>query len=478
MAHVFRFPDVGEGLAEAEVVEWYVDVGAYVTADAVLVAVETDKAQVEIPSPIAGFLLHQGAVASEIIEVGAVLAVLGSQSEVWPELHSPMPTPLGEGLGEASEAPPLVGTLDESAEVLESASEATAGVASSVVVTPVAVSPARALPLVRKFARDNEVDLGAVMGTGPQGRVTRSDVEAHLAGLIEKVSTEAEDDAPDNGHAVESAPAEPLGNTDVEPRSGLEAQELAADPEPTASDISKSEPTDEDQPTAVQAEHRTVRMSATRRAISANMAKSWSEIPHVTTFGKFDASQLLRSRKALSKRHGMSIPLDAFIVAATLPVLIELPAFNATLSGENLTLHNRVHAGLAINTDRGLMVAVIRDAGQLGLRAIATSILELSEKAKSSSLTTSDLRGATFTVSNIGAAGGGFGTPLIPYGTTAILSVGRAEEEAVVRDGEIAIATMAPLSLSYDHRVIDGVTGRRFLELLIENLEEPTLFLA
>ncbi len=221
-----------------------------------------------------------------------------------------------------------------------------------------------------------------------------------------------------------------------------------------------------------------MRMSATRRAISANMSRSWAEIPHVTTFDEFDAGQLLRSRRALSRRYDTNIPLDAFIVAAVLPVLAELPGFNAALDGENLTLHSEVHAGVAINTERGLMVGVVRDAQTLGLLGISDRVKELADKGIANSLAPSDFAGATFTVSNIGAAGGGFGTPLIPYGTTAILSIGKARDKAIVDQGEIVVAPMAPLSLSYDHRVIDGVTGRRFIELLKENLEEPTLFLA
>jgi len=465
MAYVFRFPDVGEGLTEAEVVEWFVDRGSYVAADAALVAVETDKAQVEIPAPVAGFLLHRGAEEAEIVEVGAVLAVIGKEDEEWPAPSQPVSSAQDEVIAVApSEDPPLVGTLDESAHLIEHEPlEAT--VAS---LPKLILEPPRALPLVRKFASDSGVDLHDVKGSGPSGRVTREDVEARLQ-LERGREREPEDQVQDQ--------VEPEPEVEVQGRSDPEAQgqgqtQLQPQQQP------KGQGQDSDLPERdAGGEKKAMRMSATRRAISANMTRSWSEIPHVTTFDEFDAEQLLRSRKALSRRHDTNIPLDAFIVAAVLPVLAELPGFNASLNGENLTLHSSVHAGVAINTERGLMVGVVHDAQVLGLRGISDRVKELAEKANANSLAASDFVGATFTVSNIRAAGGGFGTPLIPYGTTAILSVGAARDKPIVDQGEIVVAPMAPLSLSYDHRVIDGVTGRRFIELLKENLEEPTLFL-
>jgi len=446
VAYVFRFPDVGEGLTEAEVVEWFLDVGSFIAADAVLVAVETDKAQVEIPAPVAGFLLYRGAEEGEIIAVGAVFAVIGKEGEEWPELSHPLPPGPGEVLGaNAADDPPLVGTLDESARLIGEEPTETAVEAGP----ELTLERPRALPLIRKFASDNGIDLREVEGSGPSGRVTREDVEARI-----QLELEPQAQAQDQPESK----AEPTPEPEPEIRLKV-GRETDADADVGGGD-------------------KTMRMSATRRAISANMTRSWTEIPHVTTFDEFDAGQLLRSRKALSRRHDTNIPLDAFIIAATLPVLAELPGFNASLHGENLTLHSSVHAGVAINTERGLIVGVIHDAQLLGLRGISDRVKELAEKGNANSLATVDFAGATFTVSNIGAVGGGFGTPLIPYGTTAILSVGAAKDKPIVDQGEVVVASMAPLSLSYDHRVIDGVAGRRFLELLKENLEEPTLFLA
>lgn len=219
-------------------------------------------------------------------------------------------------------------------------------------------------------------------------------------------------------------------------------------------------------------------MSRLRRTISANMSRSWAEIPHVTTFDDVDATRLLEVRSALGSRHEMKIPVEALVAKAVIPALRAFPELNATLDGDDLIIHGSHDIGIAVDTSEGLLVAVIRAAAAKGVLEIAAEVRRLGEGARARSLTPDELSGQTFTVSNIGAVGGGHGTPIIPYGTTAILSVGRAEEKAIVVGGEVVAAPVMPLSLSYDHRVIDGARGRRFMALVIENLEEPALFLA
>jgi pyruvate dehydrogenase E2 component (dihydrolipoamide acetyltransferase) len=219
-------------------------------------------------------------------------------------------------------------------------------------------------------------------------------------------------------------------------------------------------------------------MSRLRRTIAANMSKSWAEIPHVTTFEDVDATRLLETRGALAQRYDRKIPLEALVIRAVLPALDAFPEFNATLDGEELVMHASRDIGVAVDTPDGLLVAVIRDADSKGVLQLADEIVSLGEGARGRSLSVDQLTGQTFTVSNIGAVGGGHGTPIVPYGTTAILSVGRAVDKPVAYDGDLGIAPIMPLSLSYDHRVVDGAQGRRFIALLIENLEEPALFLA
>jgi pyruvate dehydrogenase E2 component (dihydrolipoamide acetyltransferase) len=219
-------------------------------------------------------------------------------------------------------------------------------------------------------------------------------------------------------------------------------------------------------------------MSRLRRTIAANMAKSWSEIPHVTTFDDVDATRLLEVRQALGDRHETKIPVEALVVKAVLPALDAFPEFNSSIDGDDLILYAGKHVGIAVDTPDGLLVAVIRDAGTKSVMELAGEVRRLGEGARDRSLAPDELMGQTFTVSNIGAVGGGHGTPIVPYGTVAILSVGTARLRPVVYEGDLAIAPVMPLSLSYDHRVIDGAVGRRFMALVLENLEQPALFLA
>jgi pyruvate dehydrogenase E2 component (dihydrolipoyllysine-residue acetyltransferase) len=208
-----------------------------------------------------------------------------------------------------------------------------------------------------------------------------------------------------------------------------------------------------------------VRLSKLRRTIAQNMARSWREIPHVTAFGEADATALL----AIRKRSGLS--LEALFVRAVPPALVAHPEFNASLDGDDLVLRRRYDIGVAVDTPEGLMVVVVREADRLELPALAAEIERLSAAARDRTARPEDLRGQTFTISNIGAVGGGYGTPIIPLGTTAILSFGRANDRPIAREDRIEVAPMLPLSLSYDHRVIDGALGRRFLADVIERLE-------
>ena len=437
MTNEFRLPDIGEGLTEAEIVRWLVPVGERVEADQPIVEVETDKAVVEIPSPYAGIVLEHGGAEGEIVDVGSVLVVIGDEDAAAKPAAPPVsseavteelevvvieePGPVAEP---KAVAPPIVGTLNEDAEVLD------APVGDD---GPEPDSAVRALPLVRKLARDKGVDLTTVHGSGPAGRITREDVLAAAETEIE-----------------------------LEPEGMIEPDPVEI---PTA-------------PVPVLLGDERHKMSRLRRTIAANMAKSWAEVPHVTTFDDVDATRLLDVRDALGVRHRVKIPLEALVVKAVIPALRTYPEFNATLDGEDLIVHAAHDVGIAVDTPDGLLVAVIREAGSKSVIDLAEDVRRLGESAKDRSLGPEELTGQTFTVSNIGAVGGGHGTPIVPPGTTAILSIGRIRERPVVHNGQVAIAPVMPLSLSYDHRAIDGGMGRRFVALVMENLEEPALFLA
>lgn len=448
MPREFRLPDIGEGLTEAEIVRWLVAEGEHVEADQAIVEVETDKAVVEIPSPYAGVVLSLGGAEGDVIEVGEVLVTIGEPGEA-PASKSdhelaveeaPGHEP-GDETGVSAEPEPIVGTLSEEAESLSTPKPESAS-------APAAV---KALPIVRKLARDSGVDLATVDGTGPGGRVTRADVEAAIATTGERAAAQPAHEPP-VAHAV--------GEVAVGAGHGISDEEMEAEE-------SHPRPEGDRKP-----------MSRLRRTIAANMSKSWAEIPHVTTFDDVDATRLLEVRRALGDRHGYKIPIEALVIKAVLPAIDEFPEFNSSIDGDDLVVHSRRDIGIAVDTPQGLMVAVIRDADNMSVLELAGEVRRLGEGARERSLAPDELAGQTFTISNIGAVGGGHGTPIVPYGTVAIMSVGRARLHPIVYENDLAIAPVMPLSISYDHRVIDGAVGRRFMALVMENLEEPALFLA
>ena len=378
MPQEFHLPDVGEGLAEATIVHWHIAVGDTVGLDEPLVEVETDKAVIDIPAPIAGVLLHQGAAAGETLEVDKLLAVIGEPGETWTG-GAPGAALAGPS---SSGAAPIVGRLEEAVDE----------------VTP---QPGRTemLPAVRRLAGELGVDPETVAGTGAGGRITEDDVRTAAAG---------------------SGPV------------------------------------------------RRVPMSPLRRAIAANLVRSWREIPHVTTYGEADAEAVLAERTAAG-----GVPLEAVLVRRLLPLLVAHPEFNASVAGDDIVHRLHYDVGFAVDTPDGLMVAVIHDAPSFDLEGVAAEVRRLAAAARDRTATGRELRGQTFTLSNIGAVGGRFGTPIVPYGTTAILSVGRADPRPVVRNGEIVVGRDLPLSLSYDHRAIDGAAGRAFMAAVIAAVEAP-----
>jgi pyruvate dehydrogenase E2 component (dihydrolipoamide acetyltransferase) len=278
-------------------------------------------------------------------------------------------------------------------------------------------------PLVRRLAQERGVELDRIAGTGPGGRITREDVLRCAA---------------DDG---------------------------GAEPAPASKPAAARGRGEERRP-----------VGRLRSTIAENLSRSWREIPHVTSFYDVDASRLMATRQALAARHDTRIPLDALVIAAVVPALRLYPEFNAKLDGDHLILHHHHDVGIAVDTPEGLVVAVVRDAGARPLLETAAEITRLGELAKQRKLAATDVGRQTFTISNIGAvAGGGHGTPIIPLGTAAILAVGRATDSPVVRDGTLAIAPVMPLSFSYDHRIADGGTARRFMTMVVENLADLSL---
>ena len=279
----------------------------------------------------------------------------------------------------------------------------------------------RAMPSVRRLANEHGIDLASVEGTGRNGRITRKDILA----VLEKARA-----------------AEPAQPATAAARATAEASEFE-------------------------------KFSMIRRTISERLSRSWQEIPHVFSRMEIDATRLLVVRKALVDELELKVPIEAILVRACLPALKEFPHFNATIVKDGIQLHKHYNIGIATDTETGLLVPVVKSADQLSLRATVNALLDLLPRALERKATPEELTGATFTVNNIGALGHLMGSSIIPEGTTAILSTGRAVEKPIVRDGEIIACPILEVTLSFDHRAIDGGLAQRFMARIRENLEEP-----
>ena len=403
MEREFALPDLGSGLREGEIVRWLVSVGDTVTTDDMLCEVETEKAVIEVPVPFDGRIERLAAEAGEVVAVGATLAVFQT------------------GDGSADEPAPAVDTLPVDAP--DASAQETSVAASSVVELTAEAARIQAMPAVRRIAREHQVDIRQLVGTGRNGRVTKGDVIRFLE------AGEGQATAPDGAQAA-----------------------------PVAGDQ--------------------VRLSRLRKTIAERMARSWREIPHVFTRMDARADGFLEVRATLSELYGYKVPVEALLIRAALPALRKFPEFNATLDGDVLTLHRHYDLSVAVNAEDGLLLPTIRGADGLDVRQLGERLLELLPRAAARKADPAELTGGTFTVNNIGALGAIRGTSIIPYGTTAILSCCRATRQPVVVEDRVEIHPMMELTLSFDHRVIDGGMAQRFLDEVKRNIEEAARLLA
>ncbi len=453
----FKLPDLGEGIAEVEVVEWLVREGDVVQEDQPLAEVETDKALVEISSPRAGRIHRLCARAGEVLPVGQVLleidegvgpAVAPAEARQGAGIRAGKAAPdeLSERGAAASEAPPAVQasigpagrpTPSTPPGPFAAVAEPTVGhhpprlpprPQGRAAPTPAERrKPADAVPAVRELARQLGVDLEQVSGTGPGGRVMRRDVEAFHA--------------------------------EVE-RGG---------PAPVAAPGASPEPAQPDEPDWTR---RTLR--GVRRLIAERMTRSKATIPHYTLVEEIDVTVMEERREALaeSAEPEKLSPLP-FIAHAALRVLTRYPQMNACLderTGE-LILKGKIHLGIAVATEDGLMVPVIRDAVGRGVAELAARIRDLSGRARARQLDPSELKGATFTITSLGKLGGLMATPIINYPASAILGVHAIRTLPRYVDGQLAPRRILNLSVSLDHRIVDGFEGARFVQELREILE-------
>ena len=443
MARDFRLPDLGEGLTEAEIVKVLVREGEVIAEDAPLLEVETDKATVEIPSPMSGRVEKIHVEPNQTVKVGQVLVTFADAGA-----QAGTGTPSGKQAADTLD--PTRTLAPEPRTTVQDGRARQAAPAA-----PARPGPVPATPATRRLARELGVDLQAVRATGPGGRVTDDDVLA-AAGRVVRAPTTAAPRAVRAEPAAPAAPGKPLATHVTEP------------PLPNFEQWG----TIERQP-----------LSHLRRTIAERMTLSATVIPHVTHFDRADITELdaiIQRNLETAKARGATLTLTAFLLKAAALALGEHPTFNASLDAAagQLIVKRYVHLGVAVATERGLIVPVLRDVDEKPVLDVARELGALAQRVRDGKATLDDLRGGTFTITNIGALGGTGAVPIINYPEVAILGVARARQEPVVREGRIEPRLLLPLSLTFDHRVADGADGARFASAIVRRLERPERLLA
>jgi pyruvate dehydrogenase E2 component (dihydrolipoamide acetyltransferase) len=423
-------PQMGESIVEGTLTKWLKKPGDKVERDEPLFEISTDKVDTEIPSPAAGTLGELLVNEGETVGVGTVVARIGDGAA------APAPTAAAP-VKEAPAPPPPPSTPPP------------APVQAAPVVEVVAEPSGPLSPLVRKMARENNVDLSKVTGTGAGGRITKDDVEKHIAAAAAPAPVAAAPVAPPPAAPKPPAPAPPT------PRSPIE---------PTAK--TRVEP-----------------MSTMRKSIAEHMVRSKHTSPHVTTIHKVDMTKVARIRarnkSSFQSQYGMSLTFLPFVTQATVEALRAFPIVNASIEGSNIIYHNEINIGIAVALDNGLIVPVIRNADEKNVVGLQRSIVDLASRARAKQLKPEEIQGGTFSISNFGGFGSIIATPVINQPQAAILGVGAIEKTpVVVEDDAIAIRSIMYLSLSFDHRLIDGALADQFTAKIkagLENFSEEIL---
>lgn len=430
MATDVIMPQMGESIAEGTVTKWLKQVGDTIKRDEPLFEISTDKVDAEIPAPAEGVLLEIIVPEGETVDINTVVARIGQESESTakpvarpPKAAStatpPTPEPVPAPTPKPSSAPARsanVVTLDDRLGTQRKT---------------------RSSPLVRKIAAERRIDISLVDGTGMGGRVTKRDILQYIE------------------HAAAS---------DIPPAPAVAAVPAPAAPGPP--------------PIAFPAGERVVRekMSVMRKKIAEHMIMSRQVSAHVQTWHEVDMHNVTKKRAALKdefERGGVKLTYTAFIAEAIVGALQAFPVVNASIDGEDILYHQDVNLGIAVALDWGLIVPVVKHAEQMNLMGLARSINDLADRARTKRLSPDDVQGGTFTVTNPGVFGSLMGAPIINQPQVAILGVGVIKKRAVVIDDAIAIRPIMYLSLSFDHRLVDGAAAARFLAAVADTLEDP-----
>ena len=499
MATEIKLPSLGEGVESGDVLEIYVKVGDVVKPEQSLLELETDKATVAVPSPLSGKILSIAIQEGDTVKVGQVIGTIEATAAASSQAASPAPTPAPPAASAPKPTAPspapaaAVNVAQVAAPVapapLAPAPLATAPVAPKPIAPPkptaapiaAAVSASEASssqaqdsdeviaagPAIRRFAREVGVDLSGVSGTGESGRITREDV---LAIVRHQGQAAAAKPAPSAPASSASSPA--LG---APANSGVDSPAKAA----ASKGIEKpgTPATDDYGPIRVD------RMTKIRKMIANQMDKSWSSVPRVVNFDDADVTELEAFRQSSKDDYasrGIKLTTMPFLIKAVATALKHHGALNAQIDSENdqIIYKDYVNLGIAVDTDRGLVVPTLKNADRMSIPDIAYALADLSNRVRNNDFAVSDLRGGTFTISNLGAIGGTYSTPIVNVPEVAILLVGRSRKmPMVMQDDSIKPRLMMPLSLAYDHRLVDGATAARFLNDIIAYLEAPSRLL-
>ncbi len=420
MAFEFKFPDVGEGITEGEIVKWLVKEGDSVKQDQIIAKIETDKAIVDIPSPKAGVILKLGHKEGDTIKVGEVLAVIGEKGETLEETRP------AKKLESERKSVSVVGEIPESLEY----QPVTRPVQRELQATPTEHS--MVLPSVRRLSRELGVDLSTVKGTGIGGRITEEDVRrAKGTGLLEKVGI-----------------TKPVAVPQVIKKYDMYGY----------------------------IEH--VQLKGIRKATAKKMSQAVHTAAHVTHMDNADVTELaaIREKEKLNaEKEGIKLTYLPYIIKAVIGALKKHPYLNAEMDEEHeeIILKKYYNIGIAVDIEGGLIVPVIKGADKKSTLDLAKELQEVVKKAEERSLDMADLKGGTFTITNVGSLGGIYATPIVNYPEVAILATGKIADRPVVKDGKIVVRKILPLALSFDHRVLDGAEAARFTNDLIALLENP-----
>jgi pyruvate dehydrogenase E2 component (dihydrolipoamide acetyltransferase) len=427
----FLLPDLGEGVAEAELISWKVTPGDTVEEHQTLAEMETDKALVEVPSPWSGVIKELNANVGDIILVGAPLVtydISGDTAPPPPEVNAPPEVVESPEAAKRADPGTVVGNVSESLTMPSSFRRTPE--------TPAAGAEegrSLATPAVRRIARDLNINIDVVSGTGRGGRVRASDIQSHAAPLP----------------AAAITPTSPTAREDV----------------PIATRVA--------QPIEGVAER--IPFRGVRRKIAEALQHSLKTAVHFSVTEEADITELERRRKGLESLLGRRISPLPFVLTAVCKALREHPRMNCTVDDfvEEIQIRSVVNLGCAVDTDHGLMVPVVKNADELGLVQLADRVAELAEHCRNRTIDREDLSGGTFTVSSVGNCGGMFSTPIINYPEVGILGVGRARERVLTKNGAFYAGWVLPMSLSCDHRVVDGAEAARFLTTIKRLLEAP-----